>query len=503
MSGNSQREKAHAFYQEMMSEHSPEDVMRELARTDLFFLLVYILNRDDADNDFVFDRCKEVQREPDEMLDLWAREHYKSTVITFALTIQEILNDPEVTIGIFSFTRPIAKGFLRQIKTEFEVNEKLQELFPNILYESPRKEALKWSEDAGLVVKRKGNPKEMTIEAWGLTDGQPTGRHFKILIYDDVVSQSAVSSPEQITKTTDAWAMSLNLGSTGCRHRYIGTRWAYKDTYHSIIERGAATPRMHPATKDGTEHGDPVFFSREALRQKRRFMGLRIFNAQMLQDPNPDNARGFQLDWMKYWRAREWGNLNRYILVDPANSKKKGSDYTTFTVYGLGADKNYYVITWVRDRLNLTERKNMLFQLHQQYHPIAVGYEQYGMQSDIAYIEESQDRENYRFPIIPLGGKIKKEDRIETLIPIAETGRLYLPDTCVRTNTEGDSQDLTKIYLDEALEFPFSDHDDMLDCGARITDEKLRAMFPTGGPLSDAMQEEYDPLTYGLDEGVA
>ena len=34
--------------------------------------------------------------------------------------IQEVLRDPELTVGIFSHIRPKAKDFLRQIKTEFE-----------------------------------------------------------------------------------------------------------------------------------------------------------------------------------------------------------------------------------------------------------------------------------------------------------------------------------------------------------------------------------------------
>src|SRR5262245_54679617 len=65
------------------------DRLRYLCRTDLFFLLVYALGRKDADNDWVFARCREVQANPNGFLDLWARDHYKSTIITFALTIQD------------------------------------------------------------------------------------------------------------------------------------------------------------------------------------------------------------------------------------------------------------------------------------------------------------------------------------------------------------------------------------------------------------------------------
>ena len=91
---------------------SAEPWIAEWGRRDLFFLLVYLLKRKDADSDWALERCREVQASPNGHLDLWARGHYKSTIITFALSIQDILNDPEITIGLFSHTRPIAKAFL-------------------------------------------------------------------------------------------------------------------------------------------------------------------------------------------------------------------------------------------------------------------------------------------------------------------------------------------------------------------------------------------------------
>ena len=158
-------------------------------------MLRYGLHRKDAEDQWVLDRCREVQANPNGYLDLWARGHYKSTIGTFALTIQRILNEPEQVRCIFSFVRPIAKAFLRQIKVEFETNEELKTLFPEVLWANPAKEAPKWSEDDGLVIKRKGNPKEATLEAWGLVDGATTSKHFDDLIYDDVVEIKSVNTP--------------------------------------------------------------------------------------------------------------------------------------------------------------------------------------------------------------------------------------------------------------------------------------------------------------------
>lgn len=472
------------------NEYEKISIIRHLFRTDLFFLLWYGLHRHDAGKQWLIDRCKEVQRNPDNHMDLWAREHYKSTIITFAKTIQDILashgDDPlkewnglEPTFGIFSCTRPLAKGFLRQIKREFEANSLLRSLFPDIIWENCHKDAPKWSEDDGLILKRKSNPKESTVEAWGLVDGQPTSKHFNVLIYDDVVTIDNVRSPQMIEKTTESWELSTNLGTDGGKKRYVGTRYHFNDTYRSILSRNIVTPRIYAATEDGTPDGEPVLLSKEALSEKRRTQGPYTFSCQMLLNPVGDETQGFKRDWVRFHQGTDGVNMNRYILVDPANEKKKSSDYTAIKVIGLGPDQNYYILDIVRDRLNLTERADWLFRLHRKWRPIAVGYEKYGMQADISYIKERMQRENYNFNIIELGGSLAKNDRIRRLIPIYEQGRMYLLQSCFRTNYEGKTIELVDIFLSEEYDaFPVPVHDDMLDCQARILDEDLGAIWP-------------------------
>lgn len=447
---------------------------------DLYFLLRYGLQRTDIENDWLFERCREVQSNPEGFLDLWAREHYKSTIITLGLTLQDILANPELTVGIFSHTRPIAKGFLRQIKRELESNEFLKDTFPDVLWRNPRKEAPKWSEDDGLVVKRKGNPKESTIEAWGLIDGQPTSKHFKLRVYDDIVTRESVTTPDMIRKTTEAWELSQSLGTVDGIARYAGTRYHYNDTYAEMLRRGSVKERIYTATVDGTVEGEPVLLPKDVLVKKRRDQGPYTFASQMLLNPIADDTQGFKYEWVRYYDTNVTGaGMNIYIVVDPANSKRKDNDYTAMWVIGLGTDKNYYILDIVRDRLNLTERTRTLFNLHRKWSPVNVGYERYGMQADIQHIEESMGRENYHFTITELAGKLSKLDRIRRLIPLFEQGKVWLPQSCFKTDYEGKTDDLVSIFVEQEYKpFPVPVHDDLLDALARITDEDMELTWP-------------------------
>lgn len=482
-------------------------VMRELCKKDLFFLGIYVLGGlGFANNDWVYARCNEFSADPDGYLDLWPREHFKSTIITLWAAIQKVLNDPEITIGIFSFNRPAAKMFLRAIKQQFEQNERLKELFPDILYAEPAKESPKWSEDDGIVVRRKGMPKEMTIEAWGLVDGQPIGRHFRHMIFDDVETKDSVSSPEMINKVTEAVSLSFNLGSVlGNTRWFVGTFYHMASTYHLLIKRGAVKPRLYAATKDGTFDGEPWFWSKKLLAEKIRDMGTYVASCQLFNNPVMEGEQTFAPDWLQYWRPDRTERMNKYIIVDPANSKSKKSDFTVMWVIGLGPDGNYYIIDGLRDKLTVKERTQRLMALHTQHHPVGVGYEKYGIQTDIDFIQEIQAQENYRFNITPLGGNMSKVDRIKRLQPLFESRKVYLPEKLIRVDYQKRSYDLTQEFINnEFLQFPYMTHDDMLDCMARITDPDLKAFFPSpdtldrnGRIVDDTNDSVYDYDTYG------
>lgn len=458
-------------------------VIRSLCLADLFYLLVRVCGRKDMLHQWVYGQVRMVEASPDDNLDLWSRGHFKSSIITFGLTIQDVLKNPDDTFGIFSHTRPIAKAFLRQIMRELESNAILHNAFPDVLWGKDTRAAPKWSEDDGIIVRRKSNPPEATIEAWGLVDGQPTSKHFKKLLYDDVVVEGSVTTPEMIEKTTKALEQSYNLTNEVFSRRFAGTRWHYNDSYRAVMDRGTAKARKHPCTIDGTEFGHPVFWTEQAIAEKRRDMGPYTFAAQCLLDPKADALQGFKREWLRFYKTIDSRNMNTYILVDAASEKKKGSDYTAMWVIGLNTDGNYYALDIIRDRLNLTERTARLFELVRKYRECSrlqqVRYEKYGLMADVEHIKTQQEAKSYRFDITEVGGQTPKRDRIGRMIPIYEQGKFYLPQSLHKTDYQKVPRDLVQVFIEEEYApFPVGLHDDLWDAQARIAEPDLKLVWP-------------------------
>jgi phage terminase large subunit-like protein len=519
-----------------------------LGRNDRYYLLTRLLHRFDAVDQWLYARCREVESDPDGYLDLWAREHYKSTIITFAGCIQEIINDPEITIGIFSFNKPTARKFLSQIKQELETNRDLQAIYPDVFYPDPKNQSPKWSEEKGLVVRRNSNPKEATLEAHGLVDGQPTGAHFILRLYDDVVVPASVSTPDQVKKTTLAWELSDNLGARSAdgfkRAWHVGTRYSFADTYQDIINKNALKLRVYPATDNGLPDGNPVFLSRAAWAQLKMKQGPATVACQQLMNPAAGNEAMFRKEWLSFADVRP-ATLNVYIMVDPAHSKKKGSDNTAMAVIGVDAAGNKFLLDGYRHKMGLKERWQALRGLRKVWmaqpgvQMVKVGYERYGMQADLEYFEEQMLADKESFPIHELNwtseGGQSKDDRVQRLQPDFQSKKFFLAQVCTRLvkvgvdskgvdllepqayetknqikaresgqafrifapvkrrDHEGNVYSLNKGFLEEYLTYPFSAKKDLIDAASRVYD-----MDPVPPVIVD--QRALEPETY--DDGA-
>lgn len=213
----------------------------------------------------------------------------------------------------------------------------------------------------------------------------------------------------------------------------------------------------------------PELFSVEALDMKRRAVGARDWLALYQQQPTEKGGGVFKRDDLRTYVTKDKMTMarpmNRYIIIDPARTRKKTSDFTAMAVIGLHTDGNYYVLDMVYDKLTLKQRGERLIGLHRKWKPLAVGYKATGHEGDIEYMDQAQAAENYRFSITPISDSTDKDMRIKRLSPEVEEHRWWFPEVLTKTLYDGEVVDLVEKIIEEEIEaYPAGRHDDMLDC---------------------------------------
>lgn len=446
-------------------------VYRENSLADLFFLLVFTLKAKYLNNEFMFHMCREVQARPDGYLDLWSRGHGKTSIIGLGLTIFDILHNPRATFGLFSHDAQSSRALLRQIKTEFETSVPLRAAFPDVLYTNPQAESPLWSLQDGIIVRRNGNPREATVEANSILS-LPTGKHYSHLVFDDLVTEESVNTPEQKAKTVSQYGLATALATRQPVMRVTGTFYAPDDAYTWMLDKGTYKPRVVKATHNGEATGKPVFWTDDEFRRQYNSKSEYIANCQLLMNPKMEDVSGFKDEWWQVWPNNNHEGLNFYVIVDPARSKAKTADNTAMWLLGYGSDRNIYVVDHVCDKLSLTEKADVLFKWHQSYTVLKVFYEQVGMQEDIAHMKYRMEQTNYRFPIEELSpGRRRKEGRINALRAWFEKGRIFFPPHCAHYNYKGEKVDMILAFRNnEFSAWPIVSHDDALDGLAYIDD---------------------------------
>lgn len=337
-----------------------------------------------------------------------------------------------------------------------------------------------------------------------------TGRGAHCLLVDDPLKGREEAESETTRQKIKDWYQSTAYTRLmpGGAVIILMTRWHQDDLAGWLLREHAdenwEVISLPACDEDMTTALWPAAYPIERLREIRRAIGPREWSALYMQTPMPDGGGYFKREWLRHYKNVDNGRgMNRYITVDPAGSKGKKSDFTAIIVWGLGADGNYYVLDMVRDRLSLTERTARVMELHRKWKPKRVGYEKYSMQGDIEHLKDLQEKDNYRFDVVALGGNMKKELRVERLVPLFEQGRVYLPETLHRADYNGKMVDLIDRFIEEEyVSFPAGLHDDILDCMARILDEGMDAKHPKEGQVTDEGRQRQVESHYRHDMGM-
>lgn len=313
------------------------------------------------------------------------------------------------------------------------------------------------------------------------------GRKYHRVIVDEAGFESDLKTmweyairPTLTDYRGDAWIMSSANGPgffKQCFQRGQKTHKDYMPGWMSWQLPTAANPFIDP----------------EEIEEARLTLSDRAFRQEYLAQFVDKVDGWFRSDWRRWYKTPVPAEqMVRVIVVDPASGKHKaeGEDFSVWWVLGLHTDGNYYVLDFVRERYNLSERVATTIGLHRLYQPHILGYESYGMQADIQAIEDQQEREHYRFSIIELGGKLDKPSRIERLVPVMRAGRIWFPGVEMRgPMVQSAHRAINEWWEDEVLPYPAGPkaHDDGLDGLSRVFD--CGAQFPSRAlPSTDSLR---------------
>jgi hypothetical protein len=301
------------------------------------------------------------------------------TTLSIARIIQRICADPNCSILLANEKEQNARDFLAEIKHQFESNEFLRGLFPEVI--PPDLNDTTWSASR-IIVNRSTGRKEPTVSVIGV-GGTVTGMHYTAIICDDVISREAMENARagsrQIMEQVNRWIHQLEplLDSNAEPFPeiiFIGTRWWESDSYEHIEEAfGYGEPKQPFLLKLKLENGeiqhvvawrrgDLAIFRRAAIEDNRsifpekwdldRLAKIRVrdpalFAANYMNDPSDDQTSTFKADWLHYY---DWLDDKTVRFTDGAAVKR---------TYGLAdldililVDPGGFAVRQIEDRAN-------------------------------------------------------------------------------------------------------------------------------------------------------
>lgn len=418
------------------------------------------------------------------LLLLMPRGTFKSSIVTIGFTLQYILNDPNARILIDSETYTKAKDFLVEVKGHLESNQKYRKIFKAIHGvfpdESKKNPSVRWTDRAVDLACRTRWTKEPSISCSGI-DRSINGMHYDLIIADDLHSEKNTTNKEQIDQVKNHYKLVFSLLDPGKPIIVIGTRWDYQDLYQSILEneRDSFNILVRQAKeKDGTLFF-PERLTEAFLEEQKKRQGTYIHSCQYYNQPVDDDTATFKQSYIRYkkWEQVKDMPMNWFLAIDPSEEGPY-SDYVAMVLAGMDYQQEIYVRKVYRAKMTDAQTINLMFDWYLKYQPRRIAVEIIATQSRFgkALLLEQKERGIW-LPIKEIKSReSSKEDRIETLAPFYEFGRIHHIETCDQID------DLEY----ELLHFPKGSHDDMIDALATILEI---AQPPTGRRVRPGAEE--------------
>ncbi len=400
----------------------------------------------------------------EEDLCLGPRNFAKTTVRGIIGTIWDMIEDPNIQLGLVSDTNPQAIHFVKEVKMHCERNKDLINLYP---YLGPGD---KWTDNEFTIIGATEIQKGATVTAFGY--GQDTGYEFDKLRIDDIVDWKNSRTKYQRDKLEDWIGMSLMpmLKSKG-RVNWNGTRYHQNDQYGKLLERGIKTNKnSHKAIMDNGESMWPELWPIEKLLKIKGKIGSIRFNAQYQNDiALMALGKIFKREWFKYIRRNpnnpsefirddgariNIGDLAIYQTCDLAISKKETAHYFVILTFGVDNEGNIYILNIIRGRYDWPEQKRISRQNYLKWKELGLrwrGIESVQYQAVLAQELNVFIDMSIR-PLTTMG-----LDKVTRAMPMSakyESGKVY----------HNANMEILEDFEDELTAFDEGENDDMVDC---------------------------------------
>jgi hypothetical protein len=380
--------------------------LRWKVRNDLFFLMAEIFGMKDSKDrksrrlriDQVMHKqmAKNFMLEEDH-LDLWPRNHLKTTFMK-GRVVQLVLQNPNNRVAIWSRTAGLARKELKSIK-KWLFHRKLVNLFPEILAHddgTPLGE-LEWekSDQDGMTIRRLDEygyiPQEHQIEVYGI-EATVTGNHYDYHIYDDIINEQSVRTPDQLEKVRVWWDHVQEIKELSGVELMIGTRYHIYDIYGQIISEKYFDK---VTTRKAIENGRPIykFYKLSDYKKLRKRISNHTWSCQWMNQAIPEEDRIFAPPYPFYIDLPE-SQYTYYIGVDPAFTATQFSDETGIAVGAVPETKNKIFFEEAYDvKLKSDQLADHLVALIARYKPRRMGIEG-GLFDSLKYIIELKLKEH-------------------------------------------------------------------------------------------------------------